>query len=410
MTNSTIISSSILQEVIDILSFKFGQAVQIESINQITDSERRNKLLRIHLENSGPTIPNQLIFKQTIIKPSESDREALGRLARDWAGLEFLSQIKEQDLRVPQFYGGSLEHHFVLLEDLGESHVSLVDSLVGTNKDQATAALHRFMRSLAQFHGAGYGKTDQYFEILSKLNPTIETWEDDLKIKQNNTFPMLEALCKQFSITPSQQLWDETYRILKARLEPGPFTTLIHGDNCPDNVFDNPDKDELYLIDFEWSFVRSALLDGTYLRMSMPTCWCSKAIPEDLIDSFEITYRTELMNKIPAAKDDEAYYKAYTEACAFWMLIILEEIGKVMDHDRLYYAGIVPENSIWEPQENSGRSRVISRLQAFINVAQKHESFPNLRSMAEHILKTLKDRWPDAKPLDFYPAFKERNG
>jgi hypothetical protein len=408
MTTSTILSPTVLQEITDILSKKFEQPVQIKSTTQITDSERRNKLLRLHIENPGEGIPSQLIFKQTNLESSESAQEALGRLARDWAGLEFLSQIKAQDLHVPQFYGGSLQHHFVLLEDLGERHVSLVDALTGIDKDYAKAALHRFMRSLGQFHGAGYGKTDQYFEMLRKLNPTAESWEDDLKIKQNTTFPMLEALFKQLSISPSQPLWNEIHRALRARLEPGPFTTLIHGDNCPDNVFDNPDRDELYLIDFEWSFVRSALLDGTYLRMSMPTCWCSKAIPEDLIDAFEITYRAELMKKIPAAKDDGAYYKAYTEACAFWMVNILAEIEKAMDHDRLYYAGIVPEDAIWEPQENSGRSRVLSRLQAFINVAQKYESFPNLRSMAEHILKALKSLWPDATPLGFYSAFKKK--
>jgi hypothetical protein len=45
------------------------------------------------------------------------------------------------------------------------------------------------------------------------------------------------------------------------------------------------------------------LLDGTYLRMSMPTGWCAKAIPIDVIESLEIIYREELKRTIPAAND-----------------------------------------------------------------------------------------------------------
>jgi hypothetical protein len=65
-------------------------------------------------------------------------------------------------------------------------------------------------------------------------------------------------------------------------LSPSPFTVLTHGDICPDNVFDHEGKD-LQLIDFEWNFVRNALLDGTYLRMSMPTCWCANDCSRELL-------------------------------------------------------------------------------------------------------------------------------
>lgn len=58
-------------------------------------------------------------------------------------------------------------------------------------------------------------------------------------------------------------------------LSPGSFTILTHGDICPDNVFDHEECKDLQLIDFEWVFVRNALLDDTYLRMSMPICWCA---------------------------------------------------------------------------------------------------------------------------------------
>ncbi|MBP6951637.1 MAG: phosphotransferase [Alphaproteobacteria bacterium] len=408
MSITVLIDPLILQEGIDILSEKFKKPLKIKSVVQLSELERRNSLLRIYLQNPEKRMPNSLIFKQTCVEPSETEKDAFARFVRDWAGLEFLSQVKAKKLLAPRFYGGSIKYRFVLLEDLGEQHISLVDSLTGDNEPQAKAALHRFMKCLGQFHATGYGKTEAYFEILKKLTSEASSWQEDLKIIFDDPFPKLKSVLKTFGISPSESLWAEINMVLKASLEPGPFTTFIHGDNCPDNVFDNPGKNELLLIDFEWGSVRSALLDGTYLRMSMPTCWCSKAIPENLISSLEATYRAELMKKIPAANDDETYHTAYTQACAFWMLTIFVEIEKVMDEDRLYNSGPVPEKGVWKAEENSGRPRTLSRLQAFINVSKKYDKLPHLKSIATQVLRELKTRWPDAKPLDLYPTFHQR--
>jgi hypothetical protein len=398
----TKIEAAISKEVEVLLSTHFDRDILITSVVQLSLPDRRNLLLRLYTN----TEPQSLIFKQTLHeKSSEDDQEAFGRFARDWAGLEFLSEVKSNELLVPRFYGGSLKHRFVLLEDLGESHVSLVDSLTGNDETQAIAALRRFMRCLGQFHGAGYGKTDRYFEILRKLTSKVPSWQEDLKITFDEPFPKIKSVLATLNVPQSESLLAEIGTTLKVSLAPGPFTTFIHGDNCSDNVFDDPVKKELHLIDFEWGSVRSALLDGTYLRMSLPTCWCVKAIPEDLIDPLEEIYREELGKKIPAAHEDEVYHTAYTEACAFWMLNVLLEVEKVMDKDRLYYSGPVPETNLWKPEKNSGRPRVLSRLQAFIAVSEKYDMLPHLRSMAIQVLGELKTRWPDAKPLDVYPAF-----
>jgi len=394
----------ILQEATEILSKRFDKPLQILSVTQLSESTRRNILARLHLQG----IKKNIIFKKACLDSGENDEESFARFARDWAGLDFLSQVGSQDLHVPQFYGGSISHRFILLEDLGEQHVSLVDSLTGDDEGQAVAALQRFMKCLGQFHGAGYGNTEIYFEILKKLNPNFPSWKKDVKSTFDELFPKIKASLKLFNVPLSKNLSEDINLALKSPLEPGPFTTLIHGDNCPDNVFDDSEKNELHLIDFEWGSVRSALLDGTYLRMSMPTCWCVKAIPHDLIESLEDVYRGELKKKIPAAHDDNVYFTAYTQACGFWMLNVFLEIEKVMEKDRLYYSGPVPEKGLWNPEENSGRPRVLSRLQVFIDVSKKYDQMPYLREMADHVLKELMIKWPDAKPLSVYPAFKER--
>ncbi|MBX9786362.1 MAG: phosphotransferase [Alphaproteobacteria bacterium] len=352
-------------------------------------------------------MPKSLIFKQPCLDSSKKRNDSFSRFARDWAGHEFLSQVKSKELSVPQFYGGSIKHQFIFLEDLGEHHESLVDYLSNDNKNHAIDALHRFMKCLGQLHTSGYGKTDLYFNILRKLNPDMASCQEDLKMTFATLVPELKSAFKIFSISQSENLWSEINMVIKSCLEPGLFTTFIHGDNCPDNVFKNPDKDELYLIDFECGTVRSALLDATYLRMSMPTCWYSNAIPEDLINSLETTYREELIKKIPAAKDNEAYHTAYTNACAFWMLYIIAEVEKFMFKD-IYNSGSISEKCFSKSDKNSGRSRTLSRLQAFVCISKKNDKLLHLRSAAEEILEKLKSMWPNAKPLDFYPVFREK--
>jgi hypothetical protein len=191
-------------------------------------------------------------------------------------------------------------------------------------------------------------------------------------------------------------------------LSPSPFTVLTHGDICPDNVFDHEGQD-LQLIDFEWNFVRNALLDGTYLRMSMPTCWCAKAIPIDVIESLEIIYREELKRIIPSANDDLAYNIAYTKACGFWVLQqTLPFLEGILLQERIGPSGPVPEDSLWKAEDNTVRPRFLSRLQSFLDVASKHEMLPHLSEMARNMLTVVKKQWPETKPLEFYPAWSQK--
>lgn len=95
---------------------------------------------------------------------------------------------------------------------------------------------------------------------------------------------------------------------------------LTHGDVCPDNVFDHEDKDELQLIDFEWVRPGSSLLDATYFRMNFLTCWCAKALPEEVMLELESLYRKTIASKIEATLDDSKYNESYVSACGFWLL------------------------------------------------------------------------------------------
>lgn len=401
-----LINPEVLREAKSLLQTRFATELNIESIDFLSEPERRNIVLRITLESTKKGVPESIILKQSLPEQSDADdKEAYARFARDWAGLEFLSSIPQPAHNVPKFYDASKQNRFILIEDLGQQHVSLVDSLTVPNQKKAIAALTRFMKALGGFHATTFGHTEHYEKILRRIHANAETVEEELDFTLKDLLPKLESANKQLNLPVTQALIDEAIDIITTMLSPSPFTVLTHGDICPDNVFDH-DGQDLQLIDFEWNFVRNALLDGTYLRMSMPTCWCAKAIPVDIVESLEIIYREELKRTIPAANDDLAYNITYTKACGFWVLQqTLPFLEGILLQDRIGASGPVPEGSLWKAEGNTVRPRFLSRLQSFVDVASKYEMLPHMREMARNILIAVKKQWTDTKPLEFYPAW-----
>lgn len=396
----------VINKAKQILSEHFDSQIEIDSIAFLSDPERRNIVLRLGLVHSSKAIPKTVILKQSLPE-KENDQEAYARFARDWAGLEFASKIPQRTHNTPLFYGGEKKHRFILIEDLGVKHVSLVDSLTLPNRDKAIRALSRFMKALGSFHAAGAGHTELYETILRKIHKDNDSQTDDPAHVLNDLINRLKSAHQTLNLSLSNECIHEAQNLVESILSPGPFTVLTHGDICPDNVFDHEENYELQLIDFEWAIVGNALLDGTYLRMSMPTCWCAKAIPKEVIESLELIYREEISRTILEARDDAIYQKAYTEACGFWILQqTLHFIDSSLENDRVGPSGPVPENSLWKSEENWVRPRVLSRLQAFIEVATSHGLLPHLTNMSKTVLDELQKRWPDAKPLEFYPAFQ----
>jgi len=95
------------------------------------------------------------------------------RFAHDWAGIEFLTQIGSN--HAPRFYAGSIEHRFIITEDLGLSHPSLVGPLTRApspkNIQEAKSALIAYVQRLGKMHADTVGKYDQFSAILKRIYP-----------------------------------------------------------------------------------------------------------------------------------------------------------------------------------------------------------------------------------------------
>ena len=388
----------LFEEIQHVLSRDFDLSrTPITSIALVSEPERRNRILRIELKNTK----NHVIFKESHPvweegkTPNDEDMKAsYDRFSRDWAGLEFASGLERTNPLCPQCYGGSEEYRFILQQDLGKDQVTLANHLLEGEASTAKGSLERYMTSLGRFHAAGHAKVAQYLKILHKINP--EAPEISIKKSIEMTLDNLKTVLTLLNLPHSKGLDEEVRAVIESTSNSkGPFVTVTHGDPCPDNVFDYPDK--LLLIDFEWASIGSALLDATYPRMNMPSGWCAGQFPENLLNAAESTYRDEMIKLIPEAKDDKTYFEAYAQACAMHILnrSITSFIPWVFEKDDTW--GIA-----------SVRSRVLSHLKTFINIAEKHETLPALKSLATEIVALLERKWGESKPLDLYPAFTKK--
>lgn len=226
----------------EILEKYFSQPISIKQLECLSEAERRNVILRVHLEPISGTTPTTVILKQSSQEEDEPEKDSFARFARDWAGLEFLSRFETFGHIIPKFYGGNRELRFILQEDLGAEHASLVDTLTAANKKEAVAALECFMGALGRMHVASFGHVQEYTAVL--------------------------------------------------------------------------------------------------------------------------------------------------------------------ENDRVGPSGLTPAGSLWKPEENNVRPRVLARLSAFIEVAESENNLPDLLEMAKAMLLKLKQRWPNTLALELYPAFK----
>ena len=401
-----------IDEAAKLISHHFQKPIHFSEIVQLSEPDARNIVLRLLIDKPTTDMPKSLILKKTSINQKifdtssndETEVEKMSRFAREWAGLEFLTAIGST--HAPHFYAGSLEHKFILTEDLGSNHPSLVGPLTRIsskeNIQKAEAALSAYASRVGKMHADTFGMADKYMSILNRVYPKALRCHFISESDGMEVFAQLSVLTGD----KSHALQEEIRSILKFGISPSDFNVYLHGDICPDNVYFQ--KNEMRLIDFEYGDYGNALIDGVYLRMSMPSCWCSKAVPNSVLQRMESIYRQELKAKLVLAGDDYIYNKNLTFACAYWIMRALQSLHeiKLIDNEWICPSGPVDSDSKWEPKENAFRPRILSRLEAFISCSKSTRHLPKLCEAASHLLTHLKKIWPQAQSIDVFPVFK----
>src|SRR5919197_539258 len=105
-----------------VLANSLGRPVRLGQIERVSEPERRNQLLRCHLVDAPSGAPATVMVKRrrpADYNPDDHASWATRGLFRDWAGLQFLTEIGPEVVGSPRFYGGDRAAGFVVMEDLG---------------------------------------------------------------------------------------------------------------------------------------------------------------------------------------------------------------------------------------------------------------------------------------------------
>ena len=385
-----------------ILESALGDRIKINEIERLTETGRRNLLLRcsIHPVNG---LPSSFILKKVETEnysPDDVELWDTRRFFYDWVGTQFLNKISSRFEHSPRFYGGDRDLGLIVLEDVQHCN-SLVEPLLGDNPFKGKRALLEYATCLGQLHNDTIGEAAEFDRLYQTISPNMKPARVSINIRNHQY--RLEKLGIQLK---SNYLHDlET--IQETVSNPGAFLTYIHADACPDNVLDPGSQLRLIdqrsqqapsfhggvICDFETGFFGHALIDAAGCRMMFPSCWCSKSLPIDLVRQMENTYRTILIQNCPIARDDKIFAKNLVDVCGFWLLDTLSRhFETALEQDRNF--GI-----------STTRQRILSRLTAFIIVSQEFTRLPGLRDLSNRLLDLLHQRWSDVPPLPFYPAF-----
>lgn len=295
-----------------------------------------------------------------------------------------------------------MKHTFILIEDLGISHPSLVGPLTRSptiaNVQEAESALIVYVRRLGKMQIDTLGKSNQFTTILNRIYPQAHRFNFLTEVNASDMISQFKRLVE----CESKELSREIQDVCAFSKTHGAFHVLLHGDICPDNVYYQ--RGEIKLIDFEFGDFGNALIDGVYLRMNMPSCWCSKAVPQPILHKMEAAYREELKKGIPVAIDDIAYNKQLTYACAYWLIRTISTMD--VEREWICPSGPVDSDSEWDPKENGFRPRILSRLDSFITCSKSTGYLPKFCEASVHLLSYLKKIWPLSRFIDVFPVFK----
>lgn len=197
--------------------------------------------------------------------------EAAG-YAREVSALEVLTGTGT----LPDLVGHDDASRVIVMQDLGE-RPHLADALLGDDPVLARQRLDRWVDALAALHDAATPARRRTFaEAVAGRGAEASSAIEE----QPGT-----AHDRYAEVLPGLGL-DDALPDLVAALELAPTLmseqeVISPGDVCPDNNADLGDR--LVLLDLEGAQLLHPALDLAYLTVPWPSCWCSWALPDDVV-------------------------------------------------------------------------------------------------------------------------------
>jgi hypothetical protein len=358
----------------------------------VIDSSSRSLVLRCSVEDGPATWPSTLVVKRSLDigadwdVPDQPGGGPTTRFLNEWASLHYLGDLAQDAPVAPRLVGADRDAGVLVMEDLGPVK-TLAAVLNDDDPHAARDALIAYASMAGRMQACSTPQLQAYRQLRSALGPT------DPGFGTGWIMPTVHVTLESLGIAPPAGIDAELAHLEGCLADPGAFSVLIHSDPCPGNWAITRDGGRL--LDFEYSRVGHALLDGVYARMPFPTCWNAGRLPDDTIAAMEAAYRSELMVGCEAAADDRQYANATAEACAVWLVLLLHwhPLSALLEDDREW--GTV-----------TGRQRLLARCDVVDQATSSAHHLEELGRVASEMAHILRNRWSGTlEAIPLYPAF-----
>jgi hypothetical protein len=395
MEASVTLSSTARQTVENVLSLRFGTRVRVAGMHIFPYSQ----VARCTLD-AGGSAPSTVIVR---VPRDDPARSGLARLRNEQAALEFLNAIGST--LAPRFIAGNATVGLLVTEDLGTAP-SLLDLLLGDDREAARQGLLAFARGLGTLHAQTAGWASAYAERRAQLGPTDPDAEDGaVRLHVAESWRHVQEAVAQLRLPRPRNVDHDVAEVARRVAVPGAYLALSSGDPSPVNC--TIAQGTVRFFDFEGATFRHALLDASVLRYLYPTGGPPWRLPKDMADQIEPAYREAQAQACPGARDDTDYESGMAAACAAWTLLRMVRLPKVeAGPDRTPWL-LVPPGWRAPAPTRSRRQQLVAIVDTFIASARRANAFEALAMWCESSVDALRARWPEAsEEIPLYPAFQ----
>lgn len=369
-----------------------------EIIFKVVETMERSRSTVKVLKDENDTTYYAKSFKSDVAEDDPQRDWLKAQVLNDYGSIQFMNQIPELDEYVPRFCEGEKETPSFRMTnvDTNGTGQQLDEILLEGEADLAEKALIGLLKSLATIHKETIGKETAYLKIREGLGKNYEKLGGMDKCLTNYK-NFLEKMSKHLSIDfAAHEIEAELKEVLEAVFKPKDLLGLTHWDPCPDNCMLVDDIVKVY--DFESASYANVLIDGLYLSIRFPSCWCFSDIPQTVIDKAERAYRKVLSEKVPAIADDNYFMKQKATIMTFWLVqSTYRNLERTFTED--FRWGIA-----------TMRQRTLLRLELVTNMLKQQQMLPNILNIFEALGSELSQKWKgQVAAAKMYNAFLSKD-